>query len=59
MENISNFFEVTPGHSREKNWIDMNKETRNLFHRKDEIRTWVIFHLERSLRIVATYGAHK
>ena len=24
-------------------WIDMNKETRNLFHREDKWRTWVIY----------------
>ena len=30
MEYISNY-EVTTCHSREKNWIDMNKKTRNYF----------------------------
>ena len=35
MEYISNY-EVTTCHSWEKNWIGMNKETRNLFHREDK-----------------------
>ena len=29
-------YEVKFRHSREKNWIDMNKETRKLIHRKDK-----------------------
>ena len=35
-------YEVKLCHSRKKNWIDMNKETRRLFHREDKRRTWII-----------------
>ena len=35
--------EVKTCHKWKQDWIDMNKETRNLFHREDKWRTWVIY----------------
>ena len=35
--------EVKTCHKWKQDWIDINKETRNLFRRKDKRRTWVIY----------------
>ena len=43
MENITKLWgEILPL-TETMDWIDMNKETRNLFHREDKWRTWVIY----------------
>ena len=43
MENISKLWgEILPL-IETKDWVDMNKKARNLFHRKGEWRTWVIY----------------
>ena len=41
--NTSQIMRWQPATHGKKNWIDMNKETRNLFHREDKWRTWVIY----------------
>ena len=43
LRNTSPIMRWQPATRGKKNWIDKNKETRNLFHRKDERRTWVLY----------------
>ena len=41
--NTSQNMRWQPATYGKKNWIDMNNETRNLFHREDKWSTWIIY----------------
>ena len=41
--NTSQIMRWQPATHGKKNWIDKNKETRNLFHREDKWSTWIIY----------------
>ena len=43
MENISKLWSEILPLAETIDWIDINKETRNLFHQEDKWRTWVIY----------------
>ena len=43
MENISKLWGDNQPRRKRIAWIEINKETKNLFHRNDKWRTWVIY----------------